>query len=212
MILFGISVSPFARKVLMYAAEKGITLDHRPVGPTSDDPLFLAASPLKKIPALVDGDYTLADSTAIVTYLEAKYPANPLIPLEPKARGKAIWFEEYADTVMFPQATIIFVNRVVLPKLRKAAGDYAKADEVEAKQIPPLFAYLESVTPAQGFLVGDSLTIGDIAVTCILINLDHCGTRIDATKYPRLAAYFARTSARPSVSGLIAAERAFIGS
>ena len=212
MILFGISVSPFARKVLMYAAEKGITFDHRPVGPQSEDPQFLAASPLRKIPALVDGDYMLADSTAIVTYLEAKYPANPLIPLEPRARGKAIWFEEYADTVMFAQATIIFVNRVVLPKIRKAQGDYAKADEVEAKQIPPIFAYLESVTPAQGFLVGDSLTIGDIAVTSVLINLDHCGTKIDAAKYPKLAAYFTRVSSRPSVSGLVAAERAFLGS
>lgn len=211
MILFGISVSPFVRKVLMFAAEKGIALDHRPVGPQSDDPLFLAASPLKKIPVLVDGDYMLADSTAIVSYLEAVYPANPLIPLEPKARGKAIWFEEYADTVMFPVGTVIFVNRIVLPKIRKAVGDYAKADEVEAKQVPPLFDYLESVAPAQGFLVGDSLTIGDIAVTCMLINLDHCGSKIDAAKYPRLAAYFARMSARPSVSGIIAAERKFIG-
>jgi glutathione S-transferase len=211
MILFGISVSPFVRKVMMYAAEKGIVFDHRPVGPQSDDPLFLASSPLRKIPSLVDDDYMLADSTAIVTYLEAKFPPNPLIPVEPKARGKAIWFEEYADTVMFPQATIIFVNRVVLPKIRKAAGDYAKADEVEANNIPPLFAYLESVAPAQGFLVGDSVTIGDVAVTSVLVNLDHCGTRIDAAKHPKLAAYFARMSSRPSISGVIAAERQFLG-
>ena len=71
MILFGSSISPFVRKVLMFAAEKGIALESRPVSPHSDDHEFRAASPFGKIPALVDGDYTLADSTAIVSYLEA---------------------------------------------------------------------------------------------------------------------------------------------
>ncbi|MEI7950600.1 MAG: glutathione S-transferase family protein [Gammaproteobacteria bacterium] len=211
MILFGSSISPFVRKVLMFAAEKGIALESRPVSPHSDDHEFRAASPFGKIPALVDGDYTLADSTAIVSYLEAKYPATPLIPLAPKARGKAIWYEEYADTVMFPVGSAIFVNRVLLPKMRKVPGDFAKAAELEAQQIPLLFSYLESVLPAQGFLVGDSISIGDIAVTCMLINGDHSGIRIDAAKFPKLAAYYTQLSARPSVSGLIAAERKLIG-
>ncbi len=211
MILFGSSVSPFVRKVLMFAAEKGIALESRPMSPHSTDPQFVAASPFGKIPALQDGDYTLADSTAIISYLEAKFPAKPLIPAEAKARGKAVWFEEYADTVMFPVGSVIFINRVVLPKMRKVQGDLAKAEEVEANQVPQLFSYLESVLPAQGFLVGDSLSIGDIAVTCMLINNDHSGIRIDAAKYPKLSAYFARMAARPSVSGLIAAERQMLG-
>jgi glutathione S-transferase len=211
MILFGSSISPFSRKVLMYAAEKGIVLEHRPVSPHADDPQFVAASPFGRIPALQDDDYTLADSTAIVSYLEAKFPAPPLLPLEPKARGKAIWFEEYADTVMFPVATVIFANRVLLPKMLKMPGDAAKATELEANQVPPQFAYLESVLPAEGFLVGDGLTIGDIAVTCMLINLAHSGVPVEAGQYPKLAAYYARLTARPSVSELIAAERTMLG-
>src|SRR5687768_12643688 len=133
MILYGASISPFVRKVLMYAAEKGIALDHKPVSPHADNDQFKTASPMGKIPALVDGDYSLADSTAIVSYLEAKFPAHPLIPLEAKARGKAIWYEEFADTVMFPVGTVLFINRVLLPKVRKVEGDLAKADEM-AKQ------------------------------------------------------------------------------
>ncbi|MEY4640844.1 MAG: hypothetical protein RLZZ227_838 [Pseudomonadota bacterium] len=211
MILFGASISPFSRKVLMFAAEKGIALEHRPSGPHTDDAQFKACSPLGKIPALQDGDYTLCDSSAIVHYLDAKYPAHPLLPAEPRARGKVIWFEEYADTVMFPAGTVIFVNRVLLPKLRKVAGDTAKADEVAEKQIPPLFAYLESVVPAQGFLVGQELTLADIAITCQLINLDHSEVRIDGARYPKLAAYFARIAGRPSVSDIVAAERKMMG-
>jgi glutathione S-transferase len=211
MILFGASISPFSRKVLMFAAEKGIALEHKPIGPHTDDAQFKACSPLGKIPALQDGDYLLCDSTAIVHYLEAKYPAKPLLPAEPKARGKVIWFEEYADTVMFPAGTVIFMNRVLLPKFRKVAGDLAKADDVAANQIPPVFTYLESVVPAQGFLVGQELTLADIAVTSQLVNLEHSGIPVDAATYPKLAAYYARIVARPSVSGFVAAERNMIG-
>lgn len=206
MILFGASVSPFVRKVLMAAAEKGIALENKPVAPHNDDPAFRAASPTGKIPALQDGDYTLADSSAIVHYLEAKFPAHPLIPAEAKARGKVIWFEEYADTVMFALGTVIFVNRALFPKLQKRPGDEAAAAAAEAK-LPPIFAYLESVVPAEGYLVGDSLTLADIAVTCQLINLGHGDVHIDAAQYPKLAAFFDRMVARPSVAHLVAVEQ-----
>jgi glutathione S-transferase len=211
MILFGASISPFVRKVLMCANEKGLTLEHRPVAPHTDDAAFKAASPFGKIPALQDGDYYLADSSAIVHYLDAKYPANPVIPNDAKARGKVIWFEEYADTVMFPTATVIFINRVLLPKFRKVPGDSAKADDFAANQVPGLFAYLESIVPEQGFVVGDTLTLADCALTCQLINLAHSDVPVDAGQYPKLAAYYARMVERPSVKGLVRLEQKMMG-
>jgi glutathione S-transferase len=111
---------------------------------------------------------------------------------------------------MFPVGTVIFINRVLLPKVRKVPGDNAKADE-SAAQLPPIFAYLESVLPANGFLVGKDLSIADIGVTCQLINLEHCGIKVDAGKYPKLAAYYTRIASRPSVSGIVEGERKFLG-
>lgn len=212
MILFGASISPFVRKVLMCANEKGLTLEHRPVSPHTDDAEFRAASPLGKIPAFRDGDYTLADSSAIIHYLDTKYPGKPLIPAEARARGKVIWFEEYCDTVMFATGTVIFVNRVLFPVFRKTPGDTAKADELVANQLPPIFSYLESAVPEQGFLVGEGFTLADAALTCQLVNLEHSGVSVDAAKYPKLAAYFARNVARPSVSGIVDGERKLIAS
>ncbi|HTR00854.1 MAG TPA: glutathione S-transferase family protein [Candidatus Acidoferrum sp.] len=211
MILFGISVSPFARKVLIYAAERGIALENRPLSPHADDAAFRAASPTGKIPALQDGDYTLADSSAIVQYLEAKFPANTLIPAEARARGKVAWFDEYADTVMFPVGTVIFFNRVVMPKLRRQQGDLKAADDAEANKLPLLLAYLESCAPAQGFLVGDALTLADITIVTQLINLEHGGVPVDAARYPKLAAYYARIAARPAFRALIDSERKLFG-
>src|SRR3954447_13371607 len=98
MILYGSSLSPFVRKVLAYAGEKGIELELQPTGFPNHSPEYLRASPFRKMPALRDGDFTLADSSAIVHYLEAKTPEPALIPAGAELRGKTIWFDEFADT------------------------------------------------------------------------------------------------------------------
>lgn len=208
MLLMGANVSPFVRKVLVVAAEKGIALEHRPINPTtSDDPQFLAASPFRKIPAFMDGDFSVADSTAIITYLEAKFPQNPVIPTDARQRATAIWYEEMADTIFFPAGQKIFFNRVVLPKFLNRAGDLAAADEAQATALPPVYAYLEKMVPASGFLVGGALSIADIAITSMLVNMHLCSAGVDAARYPKLAAYYARISARPSFAALIEANR-----
>ena len=83
MIIYGTSLSFFVRKVLAYAAERGIEVETRIVNPRVPDPEFAEASPLRKIPAMRDGNYCLSDSSAIIHYLEAKYPEGALIPAEP---------------------------------------------------------------------------------------------------------------------------------
>jgi len=212
MILFGASVSPFVRKVLLVAAEKGIALENRPANPrTSDDPDFILASPFRKIPAFKDGDFTLADSTAIVAYLDAKFPSPAMIPTEPKARGKAVWFEEVADTILFAPVSSIFFNRIVAPKFLNMPGDEAVASESQKNALPPLFAYLEGAVPAAGFLVGDSLSIADVSITSMLVNLNLSNVAVDAAKYPKLAAYYTRMVSRPSFAKQIAADRAMLG-
>jgi glutathione S-transferase len=207
MLLMGISASPFVRKVLVAAAEKGIALEHRPLTPASDDPQFLAASPFRKIPALVDGDFSLADSTAIITYLEAKFPQHALIPVDARERATAIWYEEVADTILFAAGQKIFFNRVVMPKFFNKPGDLQAADEAQATLLPPVYAYLEKMAPIGGYLVGSALTIADIAVVSLLVNMHLCGAGVDAAQYPRLAAYYARIAARPSFAKLIETDR-----
>lgn len=211
MIVHGSSISPFVRKVLAFAAEKGLALEHKPtgLGPKSDE--FMAISPFGKIPAFEDGDYALCDSSAIVHYLDAAYPVTPLIPADARARGKAVWFDEYADTIVMPAVGPIFWNRALAPRL-KIPVDEAAAAKAEAEAVPPVFAYLEKVAPeAGGFLVGDSLSLADIAVCCPLVNGTYAGLTVDADKYPRAAAYVASILARPSFAALIAADKAMMG-
>ena len=131
MIVYGSNLSPYVRKVLVVAAEKGVEVENRVAGPgvppTAD---FSEASPFGKIPALRDGDFLLADSTAIAFYLEAKHPEPNLIPTEAKARARCVWFDEFADTVATPPKLKVFFNRVVA-KLIGRQGDEAVAAGAE---------------------------------------------------------------------------------
>ena len=209
MILYGSTISPFVRKVAAYAAEKGIALELKPVGIGDPDPAFRAASPFAKMPALVDGDYGLADSSAIIHYLEAKYPDPPLIPADPRERGRVIWFDEWSDTMLFACGGKMFFNRIVAPRFLGREGDLAVADAAERDELPPLLDYLEGVIPDSGFLVGNRLTLADISVASPFANFGHLKLTIDEGLYPKVAAFTRAILTRPSFAPLVERETAF---
>src|SRR4030095_14751150 len=185
MILYGSTMSPFVRKVAAYAAEKGLEIDLQPTGFPNPTAEFCAASPFKKMPALVDGDYCLADSSAIIHYLEAKYPEPEMIPADPRERGRAIWFDEFADTLLFACGAKIFFNKVVARRFLGREGDLSAAEAAERDELPPLLDYLEGIIPDSGYLVGDRLTLADISVAGPFANFSHCDVAIDKARYPK---------------------------
>jgi glutathione S-transferase len=210
MIVYGSSMSPFVRKVLAYGAEKGLELEHRPLGLGATDPDFVEASPFRKIPGFQDGEFKICDSSAIIHYLEAKFPDPVLIPAEPEARARTIWYDEFADTILTAAGAKMFFNRVVAPRFLGREGDLAAADKAEAEELPPILDYLERVAPEEGFLVGDSITLADIAVASPFANLSYMGVEVDAARHPRTRAYVARILARPSFAAWLERERAFL--
>jgi glutathione S-transferase len=213
MILYGSSLSPFVRKVLAYSSERGIEMELQSTGAPNHSAAFLEASPFRKMPAFRDGDFTLADSSAIIHYLEAKYPDRPLIPADPQLRGKTIWFEEFSDTILIACGGKIFFTRIVAPRFLRIAGDEEAARQAELNDLPPVLDYLESVVPVgEGYLVGDSLTLADLAVAGPFANFRHTNTRLDPAKYPRTVAFIDRILARPSFAPLIERETALLES
>jgi glutathione S-transferase len=210
MIVYGSSLSPFVRKVLAFAAEKGIEVELKPTGLGNKDPEFLEASPFGKMPGLRDGDFAISDSSAIVAYMEAVKPEPNLIPTEPRARARTIWFDEYSDTILFACGGKMFFNRIVAPRFLGQAGDEEIAAKAECEELPPLLDYLERVIPPSGFLVEDRLTLADISVASPFANFIHLNALPDAGRHPKLRAYIDAILARPSFSPWIARETAFL--
>ena len=209
MKLYGGLLSPFVRKVAVVLGEKGVDYTPARGGPGSTDAEFLAVSPFAKIPAINDDGFTLADSSAIIHYLEAKYPAPALIPADPQARGLAVWFDEFGDTIFGASGLKILFNRVVGPRLLGKPGNEALALEGEA-ELPRIFDYIESVVPDDGWLVDGGFSIADITIASMLCTLAYVGHGANPAAYPKTAAWHARAVARPSWQAVAAKEAALM--
>ena len=212
--VYGISISPFVRKVRVALAEKGIAYDVDPVIPVNVSAEYKKISPLGKVPAFRDGDKTLADSSVIINYLDRTHPNPPLYPSDPYQCARALWFEEYADgglvSVIGPK---IFFQKMVAPKFFNQKTDEAVVQKALEEELPPMFDYLESeLKEGAVSLVGDGkqLTVGDIAIGSMFVNLFHCGYGIDTKRWPKLAKYVAALHERPSFRALIAEDRGML--
>jgi glutathione S-transferase len=214
LIVYGGSLSPFVRKVCVVMAEKGVEFTVENVNPFAPPPDFLTISPLKRIPVLRDTDQpepnTLADSSVICDYLEHKFPNPPLYPKDPFLRARALWYEEYADSIV--AQTIgpgLFFQRVV-KKMMKQQPDETVCAATLTEKLPPLFDYLEKEIGNRQYLVGDVFTIADVTVGTMLVNFEHAGEAVDAKRWPKLAAYGERLHARSSFKGFIDKERPLV--
>lgn len=208
-IIYGATLSPYVRKTIAFATEKGIAYELKFAG--AGDPEFAACSPFRKMPAMRDGDFSICDSTAIITYLDAVHPEPNLIPTDPKQRARTIWYEEFGDTILAGCVGKMFFQRVVGPRFMGIAGDEALAAKVQAEELPPILDYIEGVLPASGHLVEDRLTLADMAVASPIANILHMKVDLEPAKRPKLAAFAERVLSRPSFAKPIAGEKAFLG-
>ena len=208
--VIGAPASPFVRKVRVVLAEKKVPYDLEPVVPFALPPEFRKVSPLGKIPAFRDGDRTLADSSIICAYLEKKHPQPALYPADAYEFARALWFEEYGDSALTQNLTgTFFFQRIVGPMFLKQKTDEAALKKAEEQDLPPLFDYLQSQLDGSEFLVGNRFSIGDVGIATHFVNAAHAGFRLDAGRWPKLAAYVDRILGRPSFKSLIEEESKF---
>jgi glutathione S-transferase len=85
------------------------------------------------------------------------------------------------------------------------------AEKVVNEELAPLFAYLEAQLGGNEFFVGGRLSIAELAVTTVFVNLRHAGFPPDPTRSPKLAALVERMHARPSFKACIEEEKPVFG-
>ncbi|HEY4123557.1 MAG TPA: glutathione S-transferase family protein [Rhizomicrobium sp.] len=214
LVVYGSSLSPFVRKVRIFLAEKGLDYQLEQVNPFSPPPGFIDISPLKRIPAFRDTDLpepnTLSDSSIICDYLEHKFAEPALYPKDFYLRARALWFEEYADSVMAQHlGGGVFFERIV-KKLIGQKTDEAAVATTLATKVPPLFDYLEKQIGENEFIVGNKFSIADISLGTMLVNFCHGGECVDGKLWPKLGGYMDRLHARASFKERIAEEAPFI--
>ncbi len=200
--LLGSAISPYVRKVKLVLLEKQIRHTVEDVIPFNPPDGWRAISPLGKIPVLRHDERIVNDSTVICEYLERLHPTPALHPSDPYDLARARWIEEYVDGGVIPvTGPRVFFELVVKPLLGQKS-DEAAAKKVVDEELPAYFDYLEAELEGD-YYIGDQLSIADIAVGNLFVNLRLCGVKPDPSRWKKLAAFVDRMHARASFKAVI---------
>jgi glutathione S-transferase len=213
LIVYGVPLSPYVRKVCLCLAAKQLDYQLEIVLPFNQPPWFLALNPLGRIPALKDGDLTLADSSVICQYLEEKYTDHmSLLGLNAEQHAKVRWLEKYADYELAPLTTFtVFQQRIINPSMQKSCDDQLVNLAVN-EQLPPHFDYLEQTLGSNEYFVANTLSLADLAFASQMVNMQHSGEQLNAQRWPNLAALFERVKALPAMQTLLQNEQVMLAS
>ncbi len=208
--VYGVHGSPFVRKVFIALDYKGIPYEIVRQMPFSGDAEYLRINPLGKVPALVDGDFTLCDSKVICQYLEDVYPEPALYPRNAADRAMARWYEDLCGGRVAELAAGIFFQRFMRPFAFKQQPDEELVGRIINRDLPPLLDYLESQVPADGFIFGDFM-MADLSIASPFFNASYAGYDVDASRWPALAGLIARVRELPRVKGVLEKEARALG-
>jgi glutathione S-transferase len=201
--IVGSFVSPYVRKVLACMNLKGLRYEIDPITPFYGNDEFERMSPLRRIPVLIDGDFSVSDSSVICAYLDEAYPGHPLFPADPKDRARARWLEEFADTRLGDVFIwSLFYQKIVHPLVWAEPGDQQRIDKSLNEDIPAALEFLERERPADGCLVGD-IGAADISIASFFLNGAYAGFRPDPARWPRTVAFVDRTLAHAAFADLL---------
>lgn len=134
-------------------------------------PAFLAINPMGKVPAVVDGDFKIWESGAILLYLAEKY--GPALTLEQRS--------EINQWILFANATL-------------GPGIFVEASR--AKEIANLLPPLDQRFSQQPYMLGDNFTVADVAIGSFLAYMPLM-LQLDFADYPSIQAYLKRLAERP---------------
>lgn len=137
------------------------------------DQSFLAINPIGKVPAIVDDNFKLWESGAILIYLAEKYGKMP-DSLEQRA--------EITQWVFFANATL-------------GTGIFVEASR--ERETPKLLTPLNQLFEKQAFVLGNEFTVADVAVGSILAYIPMM-LKLDLSAYPAVVDYIQRICERPA--------------
>jgi glutathione S-transferase len=204
-ILYGINLSTFTRKVRLALVEKGV--EYRLEAASMGSAKVRSLHPLGKIPVIEDQGAVIPDSSVIIAYLERAYPQRPLYPADARDLGRALWLEEYADTRLREATVPFFAERVGKQLFPGKAPDEEALGRAAALR-DEAFDYLERECGGGEFAVGERFSVADLAIGAQLVTYRQGGGEPPAERWPRLARYFAALQARPAWMPILAEEEA----
>lgn len=196
MQLYSYCRSSCSWRVRIALAYKGVQYEYKAVDLAQGEQFnedFKKLNPFCTVPVLVDSDFVLSDSFAILEYLEEKYPRPSLFPADVKKRALVRQVVNHVVASIQP-----LQNLAILKRVEALAGSDERVKWAQ-HFIESGFKGLESLlAPEAGkFCFGDEFTMADIALAGQLGNAIRF--QVDMTKFPLLKRIGDAVSALPCV-------------
>ena len=163
-----------AAAVFWYLEELGISYEYKKLDISTGEnkkPEYLAINPMGKVPALVDGDFRIWESGAILWYLATKYGQ---MPSDLTTQGQTIQW------ILFANSTL--ANGLFLEDRRE-------------REMPRLLTPLNNIFQENSYLMDENFTVADVAVGYYLY-MAKLLFNLDWQEYPSVLDYLERLSQR----------------
>ncbi len=148
-------------------------------------PDYLELNPFHHIPVIVDDNFRVLESLAILDYLETKYPQPKLLPQNPKALATVRMVQMVSTNELLPKMVSLLFEKEDSPKF------------IQAKQhLDTVFKFLMTTLGNNSFFGGEQLTLADIVVGTDISLFPKLGMNLD--NYPNLNDWFERLMQRPA--------------
>ena len=192
--LISATPSPYARKVRIQMAEKGIPFELETEVPWNAETATPQHNPLEKIPVLILEDGTAVyESAYIVEWLEVMHPEPPLMPANPRDRLQVRRYEVLADGICDSLVLMFFEN------LRPDAGRSQAWFDRQSRKVEGGLAALSRMCGDREFAWGDGFSLADVATGSVLGYIDMRWPDHPWRKnHPNLSMLSERLETRPS--------------
>ncbi|HXX68571.1 MAG TPA: glutathione S-transferase family protein [Polyangiaceae bacterium] len=194
MKLYMNAMSPNVRRVRLTAAVLGMDLEEKKLDFTKGEhknPEYLALNPNGAVPTLVDGDFVLTESRAIMQYLAAKKPESGLLPRDEKARADVTRWQFWDASHFSPQLGALAFEKMVKAMMGIGEPDQRKIEEA-LTNFRRFGAVLNKRLEGKKYVVGDALTIADLTLASSLMYAKQ--TDAPLGEFPNIQAWFSRIS------------------
>lgn len=190
-------LSPNARKVMAVAAHLDLPLDYQVVDLTKGEtrtPEFLKLNPNGKMPVLVDGDFVLWESNAIMQYLASQKP-NGLWPDDARVRADICRWQCWQLSEWMPACGPLLWENLLKAMLQQGSPDAKAVQNAEANFLRTA-SILDQHLAQRDYLVGDDVTLADLAMAAPLEYA--AAARMPWASHEHLQRWYARIDALPA--------------
>jgi len=203
-VLYHLWLSPFSRKVRIVLREKNLDFTLKLEKVWERRPEFLALNPAGDVPVLIEPDGTvLADTAAIVEYLDEVYREKILIGINPVDRAEVRRLTAWFDIKMNLEVTENLLGEKMMKRYVAEGQPNSHAIRAGHANLPHHLDYIGYLVERRRWLAGDHFSIADITAAAQLSSLDYLGD-VPWDAHEPAKEWYARIKSRPSLRQILA--------